>query len=138
MRIDRRTGLEVLDIDTCLELLASEEVGRLAIGTGGAPLVVPVNYALDGETIVFRTDPGAKLDWAGRGGATFEIDGLDRDSRTGWSVVVSGRLEEVTRYDAATLERVSRLAVEPWAGGDKQHWLRLIPGSITGRRLHRR
>jgi uncharacterized protein len=133
--IDRRTGLEVLDYDTCLGLLAGEDVGRLAMGTGGAPLVFPVNYALDGETLVFRTDPGTKLHWAGRSRVAFEIDGLDRDTRTGWSVVVTGRLDEVTHYDSARFERVRRLLVEPWAAGDKAHWLRLIPTQITGRRV---
>ena len=133
--IDRRTGLEVLDRDTCLGLLAGEDVGRLAMATGGAPLVFPVNYALDGETLVFRTDPGTKLDHAGRGRVAFEIDGLDREARTGWSVVVTGRLEEVTHYDTARFERVRRLPIEPWAGGEKAHWLRLIPSRITGRRV---
>jgi uncharacterized protein len=136
--IDRRTGLEVLDRDACLALLAGEDVGRLAMGTGGAPLVFPVNYALDGETVVFRTDPGTKLDRAERGRVAFEIDGLDRQARTGWSVVVTGRLEEVTHYDAAAFERVRRLPVEPWAAGEKGHWLRLVPSQITGRRVGRR
>jgi nitroimidazol reductase NimA-like FMN-containing flavoprotein (pyridoxamine 5'-phosphate oxidase superfamily) len=133
--IDRRTGLEVLDRDTCLTLLAGEEVGRLAMGTGGAPLVFPVNYALDGETLVLRTDPGTKLDHAGRSRVAFEIDGLDRETRTGWSVVATGRLEEVTHYDAARFEQVRRLPIEPWAAGEKAHWLRLIPTQITGRRV---
>jgi uncharacterized protein len=133
--IDRRTGLEVLDHDACLALLAGEEVGRLAMGTGGAPLVFPVNYALDGETVVFRTDAGTKLDHAGRSRVAFEIDGLDREARTGWSVVVTGRLEEVTHYDAAKFEQVRRLPIEPWAAGDKAHWLRVIPTQITGRRV---
>lgn len=137
--IDGRTGLEVLDQDTCLELLAADDVGRLAIGGAGAPVLMPVNYALDGETVVFRTDPGTKLERAGRWGrAAFEIDGFDREARTGWSVVVTGRLEEVTRYDAATLDRVTRLALQPWVGGEKQHWVRLVPRQITGRRLRGR
>jgi nitroimidazol reductase NimA-like FMN-containing flavoprotein (pyridoxamine 5'-phosphate oxidase superfamily) len=133
---DRRTGLEMLDRDTCLELLAAEQVGRLAIGGSGAPVLMPVNYALDGETVVFRTDPGTKLERAGRWGrAAFEIDSFDREARTGWSVVVTGRLEEVTRHDAATLQRVTRLPLFPWAPGEKHHWLRLVPTQITGRRV---
>jgi nitroimidazol reductase NimA-like FMN-containing flavoprotein (pyridoxamine 5'-phosphate oxidase superfamily) len=134
--IDRRTGLEVLDRDTCLELLAGDEVGRLAIAGRGAPILMPVNYALDGETVVFRTDPGTKLERAGRfGRAAFEIDRFDREARSGWSVVVTGRLEEVTDYDAATLERLTRLPLRPWARGEKQHWVRLVPSKITGRRV---
>jgi hypothetical protein len=50
-------------------------------------------------------------------------------------VVATGRLEEVTPYDAATYERVRRLPVDPWAGGDKAHWMRLVPDRVTGRRI---
>jgi hypothetical protein len=60
---------------------------------------------------------------------------VSRERRTGWSVVATGRLEEVTHYDAATFDRVRRLAVDPWAGGDKAQWMRLIPDRLTGRRV---
>lgn len=132
---DPRTGLERLDRATCLELLAGDCVGRLILVRGSAPEIFPMNYAMDGEAIVFRTDPGTKLAIGARAPACFEIDGFDRDHRTGWSVAVYGRMEEVTRFDAATWERVQRLAVEPWAGGTKEHWLRLMPDRISGRRL---
>lgn len=133
--VDARTGIEWLDRAECLRLLAADEVGRLAVVSGGAPAIFPVNYRLDGEAIVFRTDPGTKLDDGPRAPACFEIDAFDRDHRSGWSVVVSGRLEEATRYTAATLDRVRRLPVDPWAGGEKAHWVRLVPARITGRRV---
>jgi uncharacterized protein len=127
--------LEVIDRDECLRLLAGDEIGRLAVIAGNTAIVFPVNYALDGETVVFRTDPGIKLDHGPRARASFEVDSFDRGQRTGWSVVATGRLEEVTRYDAATFDRVRHLAVDPWAGGDKAHWMRLIPDRVTGRRV---
>ncbi|HZA74974.1 MAG TPA: pyridoxamine 5'-phosphate oxidase family protein [Acidimicrobiales bacterium] len=130
--------LEVIDHDDCLRLLAGDEIGRLAVIAGNTAVVVPVNYALDGETVVFRTDPGTKLDQGPRARASFEVDRFDRERRTGWSVVATGRLEEVTLYDAATFERVRHLAVDPWAGGDKAHWMRLIPDRVTGRRVGER
>ena len=134
--IDARTGIERLDDDTCLSLLAGDVVGRLAVVTGtAAAAIFPVNYVLDGDTIVFRTDPGSKFDAAGRAGASFEIDSIDRARRTGWSVVASGRLEEVTQYDSTTLARLRQLPVDPWADGDKAHYMRLIPDRITGRRV---
>jgi hypothetical protein len=94
-----------------------------------------VNYALDGEAVVFRTDPGSKLDHGPRARASFEVDSFDPERRRGWSVVATGRLEEVTPLDAATYERVRRLAVDPWAGGDKAHCMRLVPDRVTGRRI---
>jgi len=133
--VDACTGIEWLDRDECLRLLAADEVGRLAVVSGGSPAIFPVNYRLDGEAVVFRTDAGTKLDDGPRAPACFEIDAFDRDHRRGWSVVVAGRLEEATRYTAATLDRVRRLPVDPWAGGEKAHWVRLVPTRITGRRV---
>jgi uncharacterized protein len=128
-------GLRVLDRDQCLRLLAGAEIGRLAVIAGNTPAIFPVNYALDGETIVFRTDPGTKLAHGPQARASFEVDSIDPARRTGWSVVAAGRLDEVTHYDAATFDRVRRLAIEPWAGGDKVHWMRLVPDRVTGRRI---
>ena len=133
--VDARSGIEVLAADECLRLLAADVIGRLAVVVGGSPSIFPVNYVLDEESIVFRTDAGTKLDHGPRSQACFEIDSFDRDSRTGWSVVVAGRLEEVTRFQSATLQRVRDLPIDPWAGGEKAHWMRLVSNWVTGRRL---
>lgn len=128
-------AIERLDRDECLRLLAIDDVGRLAIVQGRVPSIFPVNYGLDGESVVFRTDPGTKLDHGPRALAAFEIDGIDHEARIGWSVVLTGRLEEVTRYDGPLYDRVRRVGVSPWAGGDKEHWMRLVPGIVSGRRV---
>jgi uncharacterized protein len=135
---NQRPQLQVIDRDECLRLLADDEIGRLAVVAGNTAVVLPVNYALDGETVVFRTDPDTKLDHGPRARASFEVDSFDREQHTGWSVVATGRLEEVTLYDAATYDRVRRLAVDPWVAGDKAHWMRLVPDRVTGRRVGRR
>jgi len=129
--------LEILGREESMRLLATDSIGRLAVVVANTPLVVPVNYALDGDAVVFRTDPGTKFDKGPRARASFEVDSFDRTERTGWSVVATGRLEEVTHFDAATFERVRRLDVDPWAGGDKAHWMRLVPDRVTGRRIAR-
>jgi uncharacterized protein len=134
-RFDARTGIEWIDRDECLRLLAADKIGRPAIVVGRTPAVVPVNYALDGETIVFRTDEGTKLTAGPRAPACFEIDDFDRERHTGWSVVAAGRLEEVTPYTAAAMARAQQMPVQPWAGGEKAHWMRLVPDRITGRRV---
>ena len=131
---DARTGIEMMDRQLCLRLLAADEVGRLAVVTAGAPVILPVNYALDDESIVFRTAPGTKLEGV-RGMACFEIDAFDRSTRHGWSVVVTGRLEEVDQYAARDLARLRSLDLSPWAAGEREHWLRLVPSHISGRRV---
>jgi nitroimidazol reductase NimA-like FMN-containing flavoprotein (pyridoxamine 5'-phosphate oxidase superfamily) len=132
---DARTGIELIDRALCLRLLANDEIGRLAVVSGGAPVVFPVNYVLDGEAIVFRTAPGTKLEAVGRSPVCFEIDAFDRSTRHGWSVVVSGRLEEVDEHASKEYARVRALGVSPWAEGERDHFLRLVPERITGRRV---
>ena len=132
---DSHRKVELIERDECLRLLAADDIGRLAVVAGNTAVVLPVNYALDGDAVVFRTDPGTKLVHGPRARASFEIDSFDRVRHTGWSVVATGRLEEVTSYDAATFDRVHRLAVEPWAAGDKAYWMRLVPDRVTGRRV---
>lgn len=132
--VDARSGVEVIDRKRCLELLAGEELGRIGILDGRHPLVLPVNYALDGEAVVVRSGPGSKLAASHGGPACFEVDHHDRETRAGWSVVVRGRLEEVTPLDGEVYERVRHLAA-PWLPEGRTHVLRLHPTSITGRRV---
>lgn len=132
--IDPRTGLEILDHDECMALFERSKIGRIAIvSTDGRPLVFPVNFALDGEAIVFRTDTGTKLHGARRGPMAFECDGVDSTYHTGWSVLATGNAEEVV--NAAELARLARLPLGPWCPGPKSTWLRLRPRMLTGRRI---
>ena len=132
--IDERTGLDVMDRDECLRLLALHHIGRLAFVTGGRPTVLPVNYVMDGNDVVFRTDDGAKLTTAVREAlVAFEIDWNDPVDHTGWSVVLSGRAEEI--LDRTELTKVQALPLQPWAKGEKAHWIRVHGDRITGRRV---
>lgn len=133
--IDSHSGIEVIGRAECLRLLGEDCIGRLAVVAGGEPMIFPVNYVLDGDAVVFRTAPGSKLRAGPRAPASFEIDAFDRERRCGWSVVATGQLEEVTTFDALTFERVLDLGVDPWADGDRSHWMRLVPGRVTGRRV---
>ena len=129
------SGIEVLGSDECKELLARDVIGRVAVVIGATPMIFPVNYALDGDDIVMRTLPGSRLD-VGQGHAAFEVDSFDRASQSGWSVLVTGHLEEVTWYQAKDMARLQALTVVPWAPGDRNLWLRLRPGFVTGRIVH--
>lgn len=130
-----RTGLDILDRDECIRLLAGEAVGRIAIVDGGHPLVFPVNFIVDGADVVFRTGEGTKLHAAERNPVCFEVDSFDPADRSGWSVMVHGRLEELTPSDAKLYERASALPVEPWADAPKAHLMRVVTRTVTGRRI---
>ena len=132
--VDATTGLEILERDECFRLLAGAQIGRVAVVAGGSPLLLPVAYALDGEDVVFRTGAGSKLAAVRHGSAAaFEIDGVDEAGRRGWSVIVTGRTEEVT--GDRDLERLQALPLQPWVPGPVPHWIRIRPGSVSGRRI---
>jgi nitroimidazol reductase NimA-like FMN-containing flavoprotein (pyridoxamine 5'-phosphate oxidase superfamily) len=133
--VDPKTGIQVLMPDECMRLLADDVIGRLGVSDVDVPLIFPVNYALDGNAIVVRTTRGTKVSHGVGRMASFEVDDFDREQRTGWSVVVTGRLEEVTATDPSW-HRLQTLPVDPWAEGNKPHWLRLVPHRVTGRRVH--
>ncbi len=132
-KIDRRTGLEELDREECLRLLGSAPIGRLAVVVAGRPLVFPVNFALDGESIVLRTDTGTKLHGARNAPVAFECDGIDPMYHTGWSVLVVDDIDEV--IEPLDVARFERLPLGPWAPAPKPTWLRLRTHTITGRRI---
>jgi hypothetical protein len=131
--------VEVLTREQCVELLAGEEVGRLAVVIGARPEILPVNYVLDGDGVVIRTAEGSKFHAVASGApVAFEIDAVDRRRRTGWSVVVHGIAHEVRTLGLAELAaRLDALELHPWAGGQKPFILRIAPISITGRRIGR-
>src|SRR5437899_7935 len=95
------TEHETLSREECLRLLAANSFGRLVVNLGeGAPVIRPVNYAFDeaSQCVVFRTAAGSKLHALMHSAhAAFEVDAIDPDQRVGWSVIIVGATEEVTR-----------------------------------------
>lgn len=128
---------EEISRDECLRLLSQSSLGRLAALVDGRPFVFPVNYTVDRDTVVFRTDPGTKLAGAGFGRVAFEIDGADPERRTGWSVIVQGVGTEITEALDLRSEALRHLDLQPWAPGQRAHWVAIEAESITGRRLRR-
>ena len=127
-------GLELLEDDDCFELLALQSIGRVALTMGALPVVFPVNYKLDGRTILFRTGPGVKLAAAAhRAVIAFEVDDTDPAVRSGWSVLAVGVASLVD--DPGELARLDRLAVSAWAGGNRQSLVKVPVEMISGRRI---
>jgi uncharacterized protein len=123
-----------LSVDECLNLLANEVFGRLALVGPSGPRIVPLNFALVDGTVVLRTSPYSELAQHGIGkAAAFEIDEVDHTRQTGWSVVVVGTLEEVEPGDLESLR--TAWGPQPWAGGQRNLYLRLRWREISGRRL---
>jgi CBS-domain-containing membrane protein len=129
---DRR-GLRVLDLDTCLSRLRSAPMGRVSFVRDGAPVILPVNHAMDGTTVVFRTTWGSKLLVAeGAEQVAFEVDGIDPGPRRGWSVLIRGAATRV--YDDAAVDRYERLPLRWWTPPPPEPvWIAIRPDEITGR-----
>lgn len=128
--------LQTLTPQECITHLEDGHIGRLAFidKVGVLPMVTPVNYVFDNDRVVFRTDPGSKLNAAVLGApVAFEVDGVDERTKTGWSVVVRGHAEEVA--DAGEMTDPGRAALLPWASGDKAHYVRVQPRQMSGRKI---
>lgn len=124
--------LEELTPAECLALAKGQAVGRVAVARRGAPPhVVPVDFVVDGTTIVFRTGPGTKLRLVPGRLVSFEVDAVDAARRTGWSVLFQARAYEVPASE------VQHLGIAPSAPGDRRHWIRVVPIVTTGRRISR-
>jgi uncharacterized protein len=130
----RAGRVQELTRSECFELLADEHLGRVAVTDDRGPVVFPVNYLLDRHTVVFRPEAGTTLHAASRGSRVcFEADGVDAVARTGWSVIVRGEITEVT--DRAELARLAGLPLQVWPAGARDHYLRILPAVLTGRRI---
>ena len=126
----------VLTQKECWALVKQAALGRLAFVMDDWPLVMPVNYLVDGPDVVIRSDPGRKLTAARQQvQATLQVDSIDRLHRSGWSVLVFGIATAVD--DAEEVARLDGLGLRSWAASDRASWIRLLPVQITGRRLPR-
>ena len=126
--------LETLTSAECFDLLSPGGVGRVAFTAADGPVVLPVNYAMAGRTVIFRTAPDTLLAGHLDCLAGFEVDGLVEALSQGWSVLVVGRAVRVTsEAEVRHLER--HAGVQPWAGGARDVYVRIIPRKITGRRI---
>ena len=131
---------ERLDEAECLRLISPGGIGRLAYSGRFGLVVLPVNYKLHEGSIVFRTAQDSPTDTDLRTGiagaeyrVAFEVDDIDPGTREGWSVLVQGSAHHVD----SEIERASMLTagVEPWAGGVRDLFVRIILTRVTGRRI---
>lgn len=134
MEVDEN-GLEVLDHDECLRLLASHSFGRIGLSADALPTILPVNYAIVGDRIIIRTGRGTHLGRSTRDEVVaFEVDEFDERTGTGWSVVIRGLAREVTDCGRDPDPAADRAPVDRWRGPHSRH-VAVSMDLVSGRRL---
>ena len=129
-----RQPLVALDRAQCLGLLRTVQVGRLVFTEQALPAVQPVNFRLHEEQVVIRVAGGPKLAAAtDRAVVAFQADQLDPGLRAGWSVTVVGHASLITGVD--DLVAMSGTWLQPWAGGRRDRFIRVLTEKVTGRWL---
>jgi nitroimidazol reductase NimA-like FMN-containing flavoprotein (pyridoxamine 5'-phosphate oxidase superfamily) len=128
--------MDNLSEDTCWRMLARARFGRVAYLDGDEPVALPVNAGVYERQIIFRTAMGSGLARHAEGTkVAFEADHTDPIEQGGWSVLVRGRLWDVT--DSAEVEGWKEFDVHPWAPPPRDRWMLIEPTSVTGRAIER-
>ena len=131
------TTLEQLSREECLRLVGQVSVGRIVYTRRALPAVELVNFTLDGGDVIIRTDSGGKLAAATRGAVVaFEADSVDTGTHAGWSVTIVGYSRAVT--DSADIRHLEQAGLSPWAPGNRDHFIRISPEIVNGRRISAR
>lgn len=122
----------ILEADECWELLRSKEFGRLAFHLAEEVHITPINYAVDRETLLFRTAEGSKLlGVVMNPDVAFEID--EFDDRSARSVVIKGRARLLPENEA---HRAEHIPLRPWVDPDmKYNVVEIAPTTMTGRQF---
>ena len=128
----RGHALRALSPAECFGLLELGGIGRVGFASADGIMMLPVNFAVMGKTVIFRTAPDTLLALYANGQVSFEVDHLDQALRAGWSVLAHGRAHEVA--DEGEVRRLEdRTHLEPWAGGARDVYVRITPTRISGR-----
>jgi uncharacterized protein len=128
------TSLQQLSREECLRLMRQVPLGRIVYTRQALPAVELVNFTLVDDDIVIRTDSSGKLAAATRGAVVaFEADDVDAATHAGWSVTVIGYSRAVT--DRADIRHLEAVGLVPWAPGERDHFIRISPEIVNGRRV---
>jgi uncharacterized protein len=126
--------LKHLPQDECMRLMASVPVGRIVYTRQALPAVALVNFALLDGDVVIRTDAGGELAAATRDAVVaFEADSVDTVGHAGWSVTVVGQSRAVTGSE--DIQDLEQIALTSWAPVQRDHYIRISPAIVHGRRL---
>ncbi len=127
-------GLETLDREQCVALLAGAGLGRVVFTSRALPAIQPARFVVHHGAIVVRTPSQSAL-FAGvlDSVVAFAVDEFSADLKSGWYVTVLGRAGEVR--DPIVIAELATLPLGCWTGQTDARYLRIPLESVTGRRI---
>ena len=121
----------VLNEEECWEFLRSQEFGRLAFHLAEQVHIAPLNYAVDNDTLLFRTAEGSKLlAVVMNPDIAFEVDRYDDE--TAVSVILRGSARLLEEDEAHRSENVP---LRTWVPTLKYNVVEIRPTELSGRRF---
>ena len=127
-------ALRTLSPAECLDLLEPGGIGRVGFTSADGIMMLPVNFAVTGKTVIFRTAPDTLLALYGNAQVSFEVDRFDEALHEGWSVLAQGHAHEV--IDEREVKHLEDgMHLEPWAAGARDVYIRITPTRISGRHI---
>ena len=117
--------------EDCWAFLREREFGRIAFHLLDEVHIVPINYVVDDERLLFRTAEGSKLlGLKMNADVAFEVDEIVDEVAT--SVVLRGEAHELT---GEAMRAVEQLPLRPWVDTPKMRIVAIRVTEITGRRF---
>jgi hypothetical protein len=131
---------EALDESQCLTLISPTGIGRIGYRSRYGPAVLLVNYTLHRGAVVFGTGEHGPLDEDLRCQAeqpgcamALEIDDVVPAASQGWTVLIQGPARRLTVAEEEDAVRYTR--IEPWAPGERELFIQIVPARISGHRV---
>jgi nitroimidazol reductase NimA-like FMN-containing flavoprotein (pyridoxamine 5'-phosphate oxidase superfamily) len=126
--------MQVLSEDECWARLQTNEFGRMAYHLADEVHIAPVNYAVSGRRIVFRTSEGSKLlGVVMNEDVAFEIDRIEDEDENAWSIIARGKAFILEGDDA---RETDNLRLRPWVASEKFNVVAITVQEISGREFH--
>ncbi|MDQ0735091.1 pyridoxamine 5'-phosphate oxidase family protein [Arthrobacter agilis] len=116
----------------CWALAATQSAGRLGFFRDGVLDIVPVSYFMMADHVYFRTSTEGTNAASYLEHAAFQIDRIDTEARSGWSVLLNGSATRVA--DPSLVRPLWAEAVDqPWAAGQRDQFFNLARSMARGR-----
>ena len=127
--------VEELSREECYAFLRKSHTGRVGVSSNALPSILPVNFALVDDTVVFSAQATGELFRATVGSViAFEVDANSRRDCFEWSVLVQGIAQEINRERLSNRMQAMQLNLGK-SNNDSDRFVVIPTTIISGRRF---